>query len=205
MSIESKSTKAVAKRPRSVKPAVASTRESVEMNESPVAASGETPAETVVQTPEPVSVSAPEPQPAVAPIPASAGHEDVKPRYNITMEQAMKSITDVNEFAKGNFEALIASAKAATAGAETLTAAAVEQSKKNFEDAQEAFKALTAAKTPNEALQLQTDYAKAQFEKGVAAWSQWSETVLKVSGEVFQPLSSRLAVASETVRKNVAA
>lgn len=136
---------------------------------------------------------------------AKARYAAVNDKISEAMEKTMKSMTEVNEFAKGNMEAMIASAKAATAGAETMTASLVEHSKKNFEDAQEAFKAITAAKSPNEALQLQTEYAKAQFEKGVAAWSQWSETMLKVSGDMFQPISSRMALATETVKKSVSA
>lgn len=134
---------------------------------------------------------------------AKAGYETMNVKMTEAMEQTMKSMTEMNEFAKGNVEAMIAAAKAATAGAETLTAAVVESTKKNFEEAQEAFKAMTSAKTPNEAMQLQGDFAKAQFEKTVAAWSHMSETMLKVSGEVFQPLSNRMAVAAESVKKAI--
>lgn len=136
---------------------------------------------------------------------AKAQFETLNAKMAEMMEHSMKSVTEMNEFAKGNLDAMIASAKAATAGAETLTSAMVETSKKSFEEAQEALKALTSAKTPNEALQLQSEFAKAQFEKTVATWSHMSETMLKVSGEVFQPLSSRMAVAAETVKKAIAA
>ncbi len=136
---------------------------------------------------------------------AKAQYEIMNAKLAEAMEQTMKSMTDMNEFAKGNVEAMIASAKAATAGAETLTAAIVENSKKSFEEAQATFKAITAAKSPNEALQLQSEFAKAQFEKTVAAWSQFSEAMLKASGEVFQPLSSRMALAAESVKKAYAA
>lgn len=185
MTDQTKSSKPAARKPRAVKLAVVPTMEEQSMTTEAGAFVEKATAEAVAQ--------------------AQSGYEAVNSKVTQAMEKTMKSITEVNEFAKGNLEAMIASAKAATAGAETLTAAVVEQSKKNFEDAQEAFKALSSAKTPNEALQLQTEFAKAQFEKGVAAWSQWSETVLKVSGDVFQPLSSRVALASETVKKAYAA
>jgi hypothetical protein len=42
------------------------------------------------------------------------------------MEKNMKSMTEMTEFAKGNVEAMVESAKAAAAGAETLTAHFVE-------------------------------------------------------------------------------
>lgn len=115
----------------------------------------------------------------------------------------MKTITDVTEFTKNNVEAFVASAKAAQAGAQTLTSAVVENSRKGFEDAQAAFQALAAVKSPTELLQVQNDFAKAQFDQAISSWSRISETWLKVAGEVAQPLSNRVAVASETVSKPV--
>lgn len=136
---------------------------------------------------------------------AKAQFETLNAKMAEMMEHSMKSVTEMNEFTKGNLDAMMASAKAATSGAETLTSAMVETSRKNFEEAQEMLKALTSARTPNEAMQLQSDFAKAQFEKTIATWSHMSETMLKLSGDVFQPLSSRMAVAAESVKKSMAA
>jgi phasin family protein len=121
------------------------------------------------------------------------------------MEKNMKSMTDMTEFAKGNVEAMIESAKAAAAGAETLTSHMVETSKKSVEEAQAAFKAMTSAKTPNEMIAAQNEFAKAQFDKAVANMSHFSETWMKLAGDVVQPISSRMAVAAETVKKSIAA
>jgi phasin family protein len=121
------------------------------------------------------------------------------------MEKNMKSMTEMTEFAKGNVEALVESAKAAAAGAETLTAHFVETSKKSVEEAQAAFKTMTAAKTPNELMAAQNEFAKAQFDKAVANMSHFSETWMKLAGDVVQPISSRMAVAAETVKKSIAA
>lgn len=121
------------------------------------------------------------------------------------MEKNMKTMTDITDFAKGNVEALIESAKAAAAGAETLTTHFVENSKKSAEEAQAAFKSFTAVKSPNELLAAQNEFAKAQFDKAVSNMSHFSETWLKLAGEVVQPISNRMAVAAETVKKSVAA
>jgi phasin family protein len=121
------------------------------------------------------------------------------------MEKNMKSMTEMTEFAKGNVEAMVESAKAAAAGAETLTAHFVETSKKSMEEAQAAFKTMTTAKTPNELMAAQNDFAKAQFDKAVANMSHFSETWMKLAGDVVQPISSRMAVAAETVKKSIAA
>jgi phasin family protein len=121
------------------------------------------------------------------------------------MEKNMKSMTEMTEFAKGNVEAMVESAKAAAAGAETLTTHFVETSKKSMEEAQAAFKSMTSAKTPNELMAAQNEFAKAQFDKAVANMSHFSETWMKLAGDVVQPISSRMAVAAETVKKSIAA
>jgi phasin family protein len=130
---------------------------------------------------------------------------DMTAKVKDMMEKNMKSMTDMTEFAKGNVEAMVESAKAAAAGAETLTTHFVETSKKSMEEAQAAFKSMTAAKTPNELMAAQNEFAKAQFDKAVANMSHFSETWMKLAGDVVQPISSRMAVAAETVKKSIAA
>lgn len=134
----------------------------------------------------------------------AASYDALNSRVSEAVEHIVKTISDVTEFTKGNVEAFVASAKAAQAGAETLTTAFVEASRKRFEDTQSAVKAFTAVKSPNELVQLQTNFAKSQFDQAVQSWSQLSEAMLKVSNEVMQPLSSRAAVAAETLKKSVA-
>lgn len=136
---------------------------------------------------------------------AQAGIETMNEKVCDMMEKNMKSMTDLTEFTKGNVEAMIESAKAATTAAETMTLHFVESSKKSMEEAQAAIKSMTSAKTPNELMQFQTDFAKGQFDKAVANWSQMSETWMKLAGEVVQPLSNRMAIASESVKKSMTA
>jgi len=136
---------------------------------------------------------------------AQAGIATMNEKVRDMMEKNMKSMTDLTEFTKGNVEAMIESAKAATTAAETMTSHFVESSRKSMEEAQAAIKSMTSAKTPNELMQFQTDFAKGQFDKAVASWSQMSETWMKLAGEVVQPLSNRMAIASESVKKSMTA
>ncbi|MCS6985998.1 MAG: phasin family protein [Sphingomonadaceae bacterium] len=117
----------------------------------------------------------------------------------------VKSMGEMSELARGNVEALMATAKAATAGVETLANIVVEHGKKDFEETTSAMKAMVSAKTPTELYQLQNEFVKARFDHMVAAWSAWSEAALKVAGEVTQPLSNRMAVATEHLKGMFAA
>jgi len=116
------------------------------------------------------------------------------------MGHAVKSMSEMSEFAKGNVEAAMASAKAATAGIETIVNTVVEHGKKSFEESTAAMKAMAAVKSPSELLQLQNEFAKARFDHAVSVWSHMSETWLKVAGDVAQPMSSRLAVAGDHLK-----
>ncbi|WP_448578959.1 phasin family protein [Thermaurantiacus sp.] len=136
---------------------------------------------------------------------SKATFETVIEKGQEMMTDAVKSMGEISEFAKGNVEAMMASAKAATAGVETITNVVVEHGKKSFEETTAAMKAMAAAKTPSELYQLQNDFAKARFDHAVAVWSTMSETMLKVAGEVTQPMSSRMALASEHMKSLFAA
>lgn len=136
---------------------------------------------------------------------AQAAQDQMAGKVKDMMEKNMKTMNDMTDFAKGNVEALMESAKAAAAGMETLTTHFVETTKKSAEEAQAAFKTFTTAKSPNDLMTAHNDFAKAQFDKAVANMSHFSETWLKLAGEVVQPISNRMAVGAETVKKSVAA
>ena len=55
-------------------------------------------------------------------------------------------------------------------------------------------------RSPSDYFQLQSDYAKTSMESAVAEASKVSESLLKLAGEVAQPISSRYAVAAEKLK-----
>ncbi len=133
-----------------------------------------------------------------------ANLETVVEKGQEMMGTAVKSATEMSEFAKGNVDAMMVSAKAATTGFETLANMIVEHSKKGFEETTAAMKSMAAAKSPAELFQLQNDFAKARFDHAVAMWSALSETMLKVAGDIAQPVSTRVALAGEAMKGLVA-
>jgi len=122
---------------------------------------------------------------------------DLNDRTKAAVEKSQKIAEDIADFQKGNLEAIVASAKVAAKGFETIGQDAAELGRKNFESAQAALKSFAAAKSPTDFFKLQSDYAKSAFEALVAQTSKNTEASLKLAGEVFQPLSSRIAVAAE--------
>ncbi|MFX7060050.1 phasin family protein, partial [Acinetobacter baumannii] len=63
-----------------------------------------------------------------------------------------------------------------------------------------ALKSFASVKSPTELFQLQSDYARSSFDALVAETSKTTEAMLKLAGEVFQPISNRFAVAAEKIK-----
>lgn len=131
---------------------------------------------------------------------AQAVFADFNERAKAAVEKSQKLAEEFADFQKGNVEALVASAKVAAKGIETLGQDAAELGRKNFETAQAAFKSFAAVKSPTELFKLQSDYAKSSFDTFVAEASKNTEAALKLAGDIFQPLSNRFAVAAEKLK-----
>lgn len=131
---------------------------------------------------------------------AQAAFTQASDKAREALDKTVKSFEEANEFAKGNVEALVAAGKAAAAGFETIAQGAADYSKKSFEQTTVAVRTLAAAKTPNDFFKAQNDFAKSQFDSLVAETSRASETMLKLFGEVFEPISNRVALAADRVR-----
>jgi phasin family protein len=131
---------------------------------------------------------------------AGALFNEFNDRAKTALEKGSKVAENFADLTKGNLEALTASGRVAAKGAETLAQGAAEFGRKNFEEATRALKGFAAAKSPTEFFQLQNEFAKSQFDAFVAETSRVSETVVKLWGDVVEPISSRAAVAGEKVR-----
>jgi phasin family protein len=60
------------------------------------------------------------------------------------------------------------------------------------------------AKSPTEYLQLQGDFARASFDRMVAESSKLTESLVKLAGMAFQPLSNRATANAERINNLVA-
>ena len=132
---------------------------------------------------------------------ATAMFADVNTRAKAAMERSTKLFEELNEFNKGNIEALVESSKVAAKAAEQLGQQAAETARKNFEQATAALKGFASAKTPTEFFQLQSEFARSAFDQLIAETSRNSETALKLAGDIFQPISNRFAVAAEKMKQ----
>ena len=125
---------------------------------------------------------------------------DVNERAKTAMEKNAKIAEEFAEITRGNVEALVASSKVAAKGVETMSQSAAEYGRKSFEDASAAFKSFGEIKSATDFFKLQGDFARSAFDAAVAESARVSETVLKLAGDVAEPLTSRYTVAAERVK-----
>lgn len=112
--------------------------------------------------------------------------------------QAM--FADLGEFNKGTVEAIVESSKIAARGVEALGQGTAAFMRGQFEDAQAQARSLAAVSSPTEFFKLQGDFMRSSFEKMVTEASRGTEAMLKLAGEVAQPISNRVALAADKMK-----
>jgi len=120
--------------------------------------------------------------------------------FKDSVEKSLAALAEMNTHSKKNLEAVVASVTAATKGAETLGARAMAYSKKSMEDQVAAAKSLAGAKSVQEAIELQTNFAKSAFEAYVAEVTKMSETVAASMKETVAPINERVTALVERVQ-----
>ena len=129
-----------------------------------------------------------------------AAFGDINERAKAAAEKSAKIVEELADLTRGNVEALVASSKIAAKGVETLSQDAAEYSRKSFEEASAVLKSFAEVKSATDFFRLQGDYARSAFDAAVAESARVSETVLKLAGDVAEPINSRYTVAAERVK-----
>ena len=126
---------------------------------------------------------------------------DVRVKASEAAEKGKKFAAEAVEFNKANVEAVVEAGKIVAKGAQEMGKTNMEFAKKNFEDVQVAVKELTAVKSPTDFVKLQGEMARKGFDTAVAQGSKNTEAMVKLVGEMFQPISNRIAVTTELFKK----
>jgi phasin family protein len=107
------------------------------------------------------------------------------------VKRSQKVAGELADLARANVEAVVEAGRVAAEGARSIGQVVVASSRDNVEQAADAIRSLAEAKSPTEYLQLQGDFARASFDRAVAETSKLTESLVKLAGEAFQPLSNR--------------
>jgi phasin family protein len=120
-------------------------------------------------------------------------------------QTAFKSYEEMSKLQKDNWDAIVASSQIWAKGAEVVGKAWMSMAQDTLETAATTAKALVGVKSLREAVDLQTDFAKGNFDKFVAESTKMSETVVKVANDAMEPITARVNVTVEKMFKPVAA
>jgi phasin family protein len=136
---------------------------------------------------------------------SKAAFEQASTKAREALDKGVKGLEEYNSMNRDNVEAIMASGRIAAKGFETISKHIAEVSKKNWEANVSAFKSLSGLKSPTEVFKFQSEFAKSQFDVAVADFSKLTETVVKLAGEVAEPIQNRVALTVDKVAKSVAA
>ena len=126
---------------------------------------------------------------------------DVQARVKNAYAKTGEYATEATEFAKGNVEAVVESGKIFFAGAQELAREDIETGKTALETVTADVKKVAGIKTPTEFMQLQGELARRNFDAAVSFGSKRSEALVKLYNDAFAPISSRVSLVAEKVRK----
>ena len=113
------------------------------------------------------------------------------------VDKSVAGFAELNAEGKKNVEALVASATAAQKGAETLSAASLAYGKKSWEDGVAAAQSLTAARSVQELIELQTSWAKSAAETYLSEVTKMTDVFTASVKDSFKPINERVTASVE--------
>ena len=126
---------------------------------------------------------------------------DAQARMKGAYEKGAEITSEMTEFTKGNFEAMVESGKIFAAGVQDMGRQNLETGKTVVSTVQDDVKKMAAVKSPTELMQLQGELARRNFDAVVSYGSKRTEAWVKLYNDAFAPISSRMSVAAEKVKK----
>jgi phasin family protein len=122
-----------------------------------------------------------------------AGNKALKDGY----DKAVAAMGDINAFSKSNIEALVASASCAGKGAEKINTRVANYTKQAIEDGVEVAKKAASAKSVQELIELQSDWAKSSLDTYMGEVNKLADLYAASLKDAFKPLNERVTAAVE--------
>lgn len=122
-----------------------------------------------------------------------AGNKALKDSF----EKAAAVFGDFNAFSKDNVEALVASASTAGKGAEKINARVASFAKQAIEESVEVAKKAATAKSVQELIELQSDWAKSSLDSYMGEVNKLADLYATSLKDAMKPLNERVTAAVE--------
>ena len=119
-------------------------------------------------------------------------------------EEMFKSYGNLADSGKQNMEAWNDAGTAYGKGMEAISGQWMSFAKQMMNSNVQATKAILGAKSLNEAMELQTEYARGSFDGLMAQGTKVGELTTKVAQETAEPINAQFTASAEKWRKNAA-
>ena len=129
------------------------------------------------------------------------GFADLQTRAKTVYEKGTVLASDMGDFSKQNVEAVVEAGKILASGMQDMAKSYVADGKAAAAAIASDAREIAAVKSPTEFAQLQSKIASRNFDATVATVSKTTEAWVKLANEAFAPISSRMSVAMDKVRK----
>jgi phasin family protein len=130
---------------------------------------------------------------------AAAASNETKAHTKSGMEQAMKHAEQILAFSQGNVEAMMKSSQIWVSGLQDLSRQITATAQASFQDNVSVLRSLTAIRTLQDAVALQTSAARTAMEKAMTESTRLTETSMKLAEQASAPLTARVGAAMEMV------
>jgi phasin family protein len=132
---------------------------------------------------------------------AAAAVEPTPSTMTQGIKTMMKTTEDFVAFGQANLEAFVKSGQIWSAGVQELTKQIATSAKASFDESVSTFKAMSTVKSVKEAIDLQSNFAKAALEKAMAESNKLTDASIKLTEQTLAPITARVTVAVETFGK----
>ena len=116
------------------------------------------------------------------------------------MEKFAKSFEGLAAFNQESVDAVLAASNVAVKAAEEINAEVMSFSKKAMEDSIAAAKDVAAAKSVMEAVEKQSEFAKASFDSFIKQAAKMNEMAMAAAKSAMEPIAARATAAGDMVK-----
>jgi hypothetical protein len=105
----------------------------------------------------------------------------------------MVKVEDIQQYGKEHLETVVASATTLQNGLQAIASAYGDYTKKSFEDTKSLVEKLSSVKSLDKALEVQTEYAKSDYETLVAESQKIAGLYTDLAKQTFKPYEGLIA------------
>ncbi|MGZ8370962.1 MAG: phasin family protein [Caulobacteraceae bacterium] len=113
------------------------------------------------------------------------------------VDKSVAGLSELNVQGKQNMEAVVASATAAQRGAEVIGQQAAAYGKKSWEDGVAAAQSIAQARSVQELVELQTNFAKSAMESYLSELTKMTDVLTASVKDSFKPINERVTASVE--------